>query len=129
MSTVARSFGGGCAFAARAFGQSIGNRPAAFERDAAVERDPAGAFSRGAAAGAHSHASVSSIFARGAFRNAMIFAARPRIYFRERPMWTCVKFRVTPIPARFGERTLFLSGSGAYWAMTSRDFRGGAMGD
>nr|WP_158333055.1 hypothetical protein [Burkholderia pseudomallei] len=71
----------------------------------------------------------SSIFARGAFRNAMIFAARPRIYFRERPMCTCVKFRITPIPARFGERTLFLSGSGAYWAMTSRDFRGGAMGD
>lgn len=71
----------------------------------------------------------SSIFARGAFRNAMIFAARPRIYFHERPMCTCVKFRITPIPARFGERTLFLSGSGAYWAMTSRDFRGGAMGD
>ncbi|CAJ5619399.1 Uncharacterised protein [Burkholderia pseudomallei] len=71
----------------------------------------------------------SSIFARGAFRNAMIFAARPRIYFRERPMWTCVKFRITSIPARFGERTLFLSGSGAYWAMTPRDFRGGAMGD
>ncbi|ANW49216.1 MULTISPECIES: hypothetical protein [Burkholderia] len=58
MSTSARSFGGGCAFAARAFGQSIGNRSAAFEREAAVERDPAGAFSRGAAAGAHSHASV-----------------------------------------------------------------------
>ncbi|WP_313897822.1 hypothetical protein [Burkholderia pseudomallei] len=58
MSTSARSFGGGCAFAARAFGQSIGNRPAAFEREAAVERDPAGAFSRGAAVGAHSHASV-----------------------------------------------------------------------
>ncbi|WP_076851817.1 hypothetical protein, partial [Burkholderia pseudomallei] len=70
-----------------------------------------------------------SIFARGAFRNAMIFAARPRIYFHERPMCTCVKFRITPIPARFGERTLFLSGSGAYWAMTPRDFRGGAMGD
>ncbi|QPS39300.1 hypothetical protein [Burkholderia oklahomensis] len=62
------------------------------------------------------------------FRNSIIFATRLRVYLREKPVWKCVKFQITSILARFGERALFLSGLGAYWAIASRGFRGGGDG-